>query len=246
MNCNCYYYIPTYSDSYISRLSLLLSSLTFHSHRHIDNRISSKQALREMRRVRQQDLYQNMWSTSDDDDDNMDDNIHGEEISLKPSSDIHLIQQTISSNPIVNRLCLLPAYPTFDRFGPINRDHLLLPNVPRRDLSVEQGRRRDRHLFHQPFTLIDQSNDMTIRPHLVDIYEYMYCDLVQRFQVDNAILDYNYKRLGECINMMTQERVRYGFLPENTVGSRQLRMEENVLALEFYLQFDGRISSLLQ
>ena len=69
----------------------------------------------------------------------------------------------------------------------------------------------------------------------------MYADLARRFHVDNAILDYNYERLRECINIVTQERIRHGLYPANTVGSVQLRIDEYALALEFYLQIDGTL-----
>ena len=147
----------------------------------------------------------------------------------------------ISPNSRVDRLTLLPAYPTFDRFGPVNRDHLLLANVPRQDLTVEQRRRRNHHSFHPPFAVIDQSVDSAVRPFFIYVYRQLYGDLARRFEVDDAILDYNYERLRECINIMTQERIRHGLLPVTTVGSEQLRIDEYPLALEFYLQIDDRV-----
>ena len=147
----------------------------------------------------------------------------------------------ISPNPSVDRLTLLPAYPTFDRFGPINRDHLLLANVARQELTVEQRRRRDHHSFHQPFAVIDHTVDGATQPFLIYLYQQLYGDLVGRFQVDNAILDFNYERLRQCINVFTQERIRHGLLPPLTVGSEQLRIDEYALALEFYLQIDDRL-----
>ena len=147
----------------------------------------------------------------------------------------------ISPNANVDRLILLPAYPTFDRFGPINRDHLLLANVPRQELTIEQRRRRDRHSFHQPFAVIDHTVDGAARPFLVCLYQVLYGDLARRFQVDNAILDYNYERLRQCLNIMSQERIRHGLLPSMIVGSEQLRIDEYPLALEFYLQIDDRV-----
>ena len=160
-----------------------------------------------MRRSQQIDFCRDLWPSDKNDmivDD--DDTVHDQENNPQQSSTTDHIRPLIPSNPIINRLSLLPAYPTFDRFGPINRDHLLLANVPRRELTVEQRRHRDHHSFHQPFTLIDQSNDIAVQPFFVYIYQHMYADLARRFHVDNAILDYNYERLRECINIMTQER----------------------------------------
>ena len=156
-----------------------------------------------------------------------------------------LIQPVIPGNPLLNRLLLLPAYPTFDRFGPVNQDHLLLANVPGRELTREQQRRRSHREFHQPFTLIDQSADVSVRPFFVYIHQQLYEDLNRRCYLDNAILDYNYERLRQCLNTMIQERIRYGLTSETTVGNEQLRIDEYALAMEFYLQIDGQSSLIL-
>ena len=183
-------------------------------------------------------VCQDIWPTSHTDQ--IDDMEEDQSTIPQVSVSAPRLQPAIPPNPPINRLFLLPAYPTFDRYGAINRDHLLLANIPRRALTNEQQRRRDYHSFHQPFTLIDQSNDVTVRPFFVSIYHHMYEDLTQRFHVDNAILDYNYERLRQCIHIMTQERVRYGLDPQNTMGREQLRIDEYALALEFYLQIDGK------
>ena len=47
---------------------------------------------------------------------------------------------------------LIVSNPIVDRFGPINLDHLLLANVPRQELIVEQ--RRNRHPFHRPLLIV--------------------------------------------------------------------------------------------
>ena len=60
----------------------------------------------------------------------------------------------IVSSPIVDRLALLPAYPSFDRFGTINRVHLLLVNVPHQKLTAEQRQCRDCHSFHPPLSAV--------------------------------------------------------------------------------------------
>ncbi|CAF1557995.1 unnamed protein product, partial [Adineta steineri] len=151
------------------------------------------------------------------------------------------IQPLNCSNPIVNRLSLLPAYPTFDRFGPINRDHLLLANISCSNLTKEQRQRRTYHSFHQPFTLTDESVHISVRSPFMKIYDELYGDLTKRFQIDNAILDYNYQRLHTCMNIMVQERIRYGLLAMDTIGMKELRLVEHALAMEFYLQIDDEL-----
>ncbi|CAF1403722.1 unnamed protein product [Adineta steineri] len=170
-----------------------------------------------------QNTMENINNAVDDDDDDHDDEINTIQDEQNNNPQQQSIQQEIQplkcSNPIVNRLSLLPAYPTFDRFGPINRDHLLLANISSRNLTNEQRQRRIHHPFHQPFTLTNEN-------------------LTDRFQIDNAILDYNYERLRTCVNIMTQERIRYGLLSVDTIGMRELRIVEHALAMEFYLQID--------
>ena len=72
-------------------------------------------------------------------------------------------------------------------------------------------------------------------------YEEFFGELKQRLQVDDAILDYNYLRLFQCINLLNRERVRYGFQKESIEPADQLPMNEYTLALEFYLQIDCKI-----
>ena len=143
----------------------------------------------------------------------------------------------ISPNPSVDRLILVPAYPTCDRFGPINRDHLLLANVPRQELTVEQRRRRDHHLFHQPFAVIDHTVVGATRPFLIYFDQQLYGDLARRFQVDNAILDCNYERLRQCLNVFTQERIRHGLLSRVFTGLRILSVDRrsNFLYEDMYI-----------
>ncbi|CAF1358586.1 unnamed protein product [Adineta steineri] len=161
--------------------------------------------------------------------------------SIKSSIEKQQIQPLKCSNPIMNRLSLLPAYPTFDRFGPINRDHLLLANISCSNLTKEQRQRRTYHSFHQPFTLTDESNDISVRSHFMKIYDKLYGDLSERFQIDNAILDYNYERIRTCMNIMVQERIRYRSLAMDTIGMEELRIVEHALAMEFYLQLDDEL-----
>ncbi|CAF1431374.1 unnamed protein product [Adineta steineri] len=192
-----------------------------------------------MHRTQEQQLLSSELLSSNsmgyiDDDDEQNNNLRHQSIKQE-------IQPLKCSNPVVNRLELLPAYPTFDRFGPINRDHLLLANIPSRNLTNEQRRRRNHYTFHQPFTVTDQSVHISVRPFFMNVYDKLYGDLTKRFQIDNAILDYNYERLRTCMNIMTQERIQYGLLPMHTIGMDELRIVEHALAMEFYLQIDDEL-----
>ena len=78
------------------------------------------------------------------------------------------------------------------------------------------------------------------------LYRQLYGDLARRLQVDNAILDHNHERPGNCINSMAQERIRHGLLPGTIIRSEQLFVDEYPPALEFYLRIDGRLFFFLR
>ena len=185
-----------------------------------------------------QDVLVSLLSSASDEDDPVGDSSHENTVKVI-SSDLSSFRPLIPSNPIINRLLLLPAYPTFDRFGPIDREHLLLTNVPYHELTEAQRSRREKQFFHQPFSVVNQSFDMNVRPFFVDMYQDLYVDLAQRFHVNDAILDYNYQRLRQCLNIMIQEQIRYGLLAKDARGIEELPMAEYALALEFFLQIDG-------
>ena len=96
---------------------------------------------------------------------------------------------------------------------------------------------RERHKFKPAVEIIDHDN--LISSFLRDKYKLFYQDLVQRLHVDMTILDYNYTRLNQYIRMLSNQQIRvFHFRPEEI---RWIDEKEYPLALEFYVQFDGKI-----
>ena len=100
----------------------------------------------------------------------------------------------------------------------------------------------------RPMFLIKSSplNSVGIVVRFTYINRQLYGDLARCLQVNNAILDYNYEPLRECIHGVAQERIRHELLPVTIAGSEQLRIDEYPLTLEFDLQIDGRLFFFLR
>lgn len=143
----------------------------------------------------------------------------------------------------MTRLSLLPAYPSLHQQGVVvyrDRDHLLLANIPRHRLTLQQQQMRLRNLFPLSFSLIDERSSYNRLPSfLLNLHEQLYTDLCKRLQVDKSIIDYNYERLFKCIQMMTYERQQRRFQLSASSYQEYLPLHEYPIALEFYLQIDG-------
>jgi hypothetical protein len=70
------------------------------------------------------------------------------------------------------------------------------------------------------------------------LYDDLYVKLSDRLRVDMAILDYNYGRMLRCVQILAEERMRRFREKPHEVT---LDITEYAIALEFYLQFDGKL-----
>lgn len=69
----------------------------------------------------------------------------------------------------------------------------------------------------------------------------MFSELSRRLDVDIALLDYNYERLFKCIDIMRNERIQLRLQSSTIIEeTEQLPVHEYSIALEFYLQIDGK------
>ena len=75
------------------------------------------------------------------------------------------------------------------------------------------------------------------------MHQQLYGDLTRRLHVNDAILDYNYPRLFKCLDLMTNERIQRRFQTNPAGHYEQLPLSEYAVALEFYLQIDGKKES---
>ena len=68
-----------------------------------------------------------------------------------------------------------------------------------------------------------------------------YVDLLERLKVDMAVLDYNYLRLNNYMKLLMFERMRIFNISLDNIS--KINEKEYPLALEFFLQFDGKCYS---
>lgn len=85
---------------------------------------------------------------------------------------------------------------------------------------------------------LEKNNEITTATNLkdsflLDFYQEFYGNLKTRLKVDISILDFNATRLRECVNQVVAQ-----YHLEQTM----LNVDELPLALEFYLQIDGKCS----
>ena len=74
------------------------------------------------------------------------------------------------------------------------------------------------------------------------MHQNLYNGLSEHLDVGTGIIDYNYVRLSKCINLWAKERtVRFDKKPEEVI----LDLSEYPVALEFFLQTDGKSNGLI-
>jgi hypothetical protein len=118
-------------------------------------------------------------------------------------------------------------------------------------LTPEQRAQRHHATFRPSFTLTDER---VRRAHVAipssffldQLYEPLYGDLSRRLDVDDVLLDYNYQRLFRCLNIMKEQRLARRFPSYALELAEHLPVDEYAMALEFYLQMDGRCSPLAE
>ena len=103
-------------------------------------------------------------------------------------------------------------------------------------LTPEEGARRCSRAFRPAFDAID--HDSTVASFLRDKYHLFFGDLIERLKVDMTLLDFNYTRLNKYMRLLMDEQVRVFNLRPSEV--QLIQEKEYPLALEFFLQFDGR------
>ena len=132
------------------------------------------------------------------------------------------------------RRSLLPVYPAhkFDTRPPL----LLLANVSKIDRDLMNmlsytGDVNEDDLEFCPFKFECNQDHTFIQSFLIDFYQKLYVDTSQRWQISLSLIDYNLTRLRKC---MDKYSIQVG---EAAIAS----MDELPMALEFYLQIDGKL-----
>jgi hypothetical protein len=106
--------------------------------------------------------------------------------------------------------------------------------------TAEQYARIRRHAYIPLFKLgldaaIDPKSEMLVNclenSYMWNFHQQMYVNTRKRLKVDTSIIDFNLKRLHECIATVAAQR---------DYDQTMLTWDEIPLALEFYLQTDGK------
>jgi hypothetical protein len=104
-------------------------------------------------------------------------------------------------------------------------------------LTAEELTRRSSGACEPPFELVNVNYELP--SFYFDRYKKFLGKWTELWRMDLAILDYNYVRLLKCANTLVDEQIRRFQLRPNEV--KRLGEEEYAIALEFYLQIDGKL-----
>jgi hypothetical protein len=106
-------------------------------------------------------------------------------------------------------------------------------------LTDEQRLARERGACRPSYTLTDDRQGRAFIPSFfLDRYRQWYGDLARRLRVDEILLDYNYPRLFQCMDMLIRQRLQNRSPSQHVTTGEQLPVDEYAVALEFYLQID--------
>ncbi|CAF2085893.1 unnamed protein product [Rotaria magnacalcarata] len=132
-----------------------------------------------------------------------------------------------------DRLSILPIFPTILQN---NFSQLLLTNIPMCQLSTDEQARRQLGKYRSEFSIRNTNASET--SFMVKQYHTYYGSILEKFQVDLAILDYNYIRLHYVLQLFRTTRLQ--ILSLDKCSENDLLLHENELPqlLEFYLQMD--------
>ena len=141
----------------------------------------------------------------------------------------------LSSRTSQRRRSFLPAYPThkYDSRPPM----LLLANVPNIDRNLMEllsytGDGEEANLTIAPFKFTLNQHHEFIDSFLNDIYQKLYLHTSQHWKLSPTLIDYNLACLFKCMNKYSKQ-----------VGEAAFALlDELPIALEFYLQIDGKFS----
>lgn len=109
-------------------------------------------------------------------------------------------------------------------------------------LSAQERDRRCAGRYRPPFHVIGGlSTSLLMNTNVPSLfwttYQGLFGDIVEHLRVDEAIIDYNYTRLIKCAEIWAQERKdRFKSYPADVA----LDQKDYALALEFFLQIDGK------
>jgi hypothetical protein len=109
-------------------------------------------------------------------------------------------------------------------------------------LSEQERDRRSSTKYRPPFHVIGAPpTNILVNTNIPSlfwsIYQELFGNVSEHLLVDMSIIDFNYARLSKCLDIWTEEAIqRFKKQPHEVT----LDQREYPIALEFYLQMDGR------
>ncbi|CAF2835561.1 unnamed protein product [Rotaria sp. Silwood2] len=134
------------------------------------------------------------------------------------------------------RLSILPTFPSRDNNDSDNPSNLLLANVSPIQLSRTELGRRQTGEYKCIFTMTDPSPPTSSM--MYNYYKNYFLKIVDRFHIDISILDHNYARLQQVLQLFRTRRAQILHANKRMEDTFYLHDHELPQLLEFYLQMD--------
>ena len=135
------------------------------------------------------------------------------------------------------RFSILPLFPMDGQATMESVEQvLLLANVPQQQLSIEQSIRR--RLDFYPPNISMASTITADQSFFKQKYQWFFESIMDKWQIGMRILDFNYVRLQQVLQLFGETRGRLCNPTRVSVSQWQLNEEEYPAMLEFYLQMD--------
>jgi hypothetical protein len=125
----------------------------------------------------------------------------------------------------LRRLEILPAYP-LAKNDKTRRVLLLLSNV----LNVNRNQFESESHGFCPFEFKEHRYVEAVDSFMIDLYRDLFIEPSQQWKIPYSLIDYNLTRLRKCMQMYTKQ----------TNEPALLSLNELPIALEFFLQIDGK------
>jgi len=101
-------------------------------------------------------------------------------------------------------------------------------------LNQEQLARRQQGLYPLPYIINDKTFD--IPSYFRTTYQSFITSLINQYNIDESIIDYNLNRCFECYRIFADDYIRRHKYPTQMF---ELDEKQKKYAFEFYLQIDG-------
>jgi hypothetical protein len=166
---------------------------------------------------------------SGNDDAVVSENVEEKQPNNGPGVDVTYKARTIRPGSVngQRRIGLLPAYPSASGSG---RILLLFSNVANVDRVTCENQSFCGGNGVCPFEFRQHRYVESIDSFMIDFYRHLFIEPSRQWKINHSLIDYNLSRLRQCMDLYTKE----------TKEPALLSFNELIVALEFYLQIDGK------